>query len=730
VQAQGARVVFECPKPLVPLLSRCPGIDHLVPQGAALPEFDVQAPLLSLPGLLGTDTPEATPAELPYLFPDPGLAERWRRRLQKGDGTPPIQESRPLFEGFKIGIAWQGSQKYKGDRQRSIPLKHFTVLAEVPGVRFYSLQKGHGSEQLKEVAGVFPVEDLGPELDEKTGAFMDTAAVVGQLDLVITCDTALSHLAGALGAAVWLALPFAADWRRLLRRDDCPWYPGTRLFRQDRPGRWDLVFARMADELKRLVSLSAEEQARAGPPGAESLNSRAIKLVNEGRADDAAMYFRRALRQRPRFPEALNNLGVVLAGQRKLARAVVVLQEALRLRPGYADALGNLGLALLDQGRPADAEVKFRQLVQARPDNPQTHVNLGVALLRQGRVDEAAAAYQEAIRHKPAYAEAHENLARAWLALGRWREAWPEYEWRWKAKDAAPRRFRQPRWDGDDLGGRTVLVYAEQGLGDTIQFVRYAALVRDRGGHVVLECPPPLVPLLSGSPGVEHVVGRGTPLPDFDVQVPLLSLPGLLGTYTPECVPAAVPYLSTDPRQGGRWRERLAADPAFKVGIAWQGNPKYTGDRFRSIPLAYFARLAEVPGVHVYSLQKGPGTEQLAALPRRFAIEDLGSQLDEGTGAFVQTAAVVSRLDLVITSDTALAHLAGALGVPVWVALPFAADWRWLLHRPDSPWYPSMRLFRQDRPGAWDSVFVRIVEQLTRRDLSCAGRCEELTPRR
>jgi hypothetical protein len=275
-------------------------------------------------------------------------------------------------------------------------------------------------------------------------------------------------------------------------------------------------------------------------------------------------------------------------------------------------------------------------------------------------------------------------------------------------------QFPTPPWDGSPLDGRTILVHAEQGLGDTMQFLRYVPLVRRRGGRVILVCQPPLMRLLSRVPGIERLVAWGEPLPEYDVQVPLMSLPGLFGT-TLETVPAEVPYLDAEPALVEAWRHRLGSYAGFQVGIVWQGNPRFRFDRLRSIPLAQFAPLARVPGVHLLSLQKGPGRDQLAALPGSFPVTDLGHQLDETTGAFLDTAAVMKNLDLVITSDTVAAHLAGALGVPVWVALHDVPDWRWLLDREDSPWYPTMRLFRQTRPGQWEEVFERIAAALHRR---------------
>jgi len=281
-------------------------------------------------------------------------------------------------------------------------------------------------------------------------------------------------------------------------------------------------------------------------------------------------------------------------------------------------------------------------------------------------------------------------------------------------KGTSPRRFPQPLWSGEPLAGKTILLHIEQGIGDTIQFIRYASIIKRQGAAVILECPKPLFGLLEGCPGIDQLLGQREDLPAFDVHAPLLSVPGILKTSL-ETVPATIPYVFPRPTLVEQWQKRLLDLDGLKIGISWQGNPKYRDDRFRSIPLRYFAPLAEIPGVCLISLQKGIGTEQLAAVRDLFPVTDFAAELDERSGPFMDTAAVMKNLDLVITSDTAAAHLAGALGVPVWVALPSVPDWRWLLDRSDSPWYPTMRLFRQRERGNWQGVFEEIKEALCQR---------------
>jgi tetratricopeptide (TPR) repeat protein len=431
-------------------------------------------------------------------------------------------------------------------------------------------------------------------------------------------------------------------------------------------------------------------------------------LTDLDQPDEAVACLRQALYLDPAFLRALYNLGRALLIQDRPDEAEAPLREALRLQPDYARAYADLGIVLMKQGRHDEAVAHLRRAVTLQPDDAKAYNSLGVALKEQGKLTEAVTCLQEALRVEPGYAEAHKNLALVWLQHGDYERGWPEYEWRWRCKEFVPPKYAQPRWDGSDLKGRTVLLHTEQGLGDTIQFIRYAPLLQQRGGRVVVAAQPALVSLLSRCPGVDQVAARGVTLPSFDVYVPLLSLPALFGT-TLATVPAEVPYLAADERLVKHWRRELAALPGFKVGIVWQGSPGYGGDRERSTRLACFEPLARLPGVNLLSLQKGAGSEQLAAAP--FPVTAIGERLDD----WANTAAVVQALDLLITVDTGVAHLAGALDVPVWVALPLAPDWRWLLDREDSPWYPAMRLFRQTEWGRWEPVFARLADALRSR---------------
>ncbi len=453
------------------------------------------------------------------------------------------------------------------------------------------------------------------------------------------------------------------------------------------------------------------EAVRLRPDHADSWNSLGAFLESQERHGEAEPCYREALRIKPDSAEYHNNLGVVVGAQDRPEEAEVCYREALRLRPDFAAVHSNLGNALRNLGRTNEAIGSLRTAIRLAPKFAEAHNNVGIALTHSGQVAEGIAEYDQAIRLRHDYSEAHLNRALALLSLGDFRRGWPEYEWRWRGPQKKPPQFKVPRWDGSPLGNRTLLLCAEQGLGDTIQFVRYAALVRGEAGKVVLDCPTPLCDLMKSCAGLDQVVPRGQPLPPFDTYVTMLTVPDLLGTNL-DNIPGHVPYLFAKPEQVEFWRDKLKEVTGFRVGIFWQGSKQHKGDRNRSVGLTRFAALAAIPGVRSISLQKGVGSEQLAEAPAEWGIVDPNQWLNADSWSFLDTAALLLNLDLVVTVDTAVAHLTGALGKPVWVATGFASDWRWLREREDTPWYPTMRLFRQPVFGNWDAAFERIAQAL------------------
>ncbi len=452
------------------------------------------------------------------------------------------------------------------------------------------------------------------------------------------------------------------------------------------------------------------ELIRANPSVTEAWYLLGAIAQLEGKPAESLEFYQQALRLAPNHVEARNNLGVALQALGRVDQAEACLRDAIRRRPDFADAHSNLGNALQDRGLLDEAIACYRQAIRLKRDHIDAHNNLGNALRAQRRSAEAMECYDEALRIRPDHAQVHLSRALLRLQLGDFEPGWAEYEWRLKCKDYAIPSYPRPLWDGSPVDGQTILIYGDHGLGDTLQFIRYAPLVQDRGGRVVVAVRKPLARILASCPGVEMVIPEGELLPDFAVYIPATSLPRIFGT-TLATVPAQIPYLAADSDLVKRWGDEIGRENGFRIGIAWRGNPAYTRDRQRSFALTQFEPLSQLEGVRLYSLQKDFGAEQIVEAASRFAVTDLGSRDTD----FMDTAAAMRNLDLVIAADTSIVHLAGALGSPVWVALSFESDSRWLLDRDDSPWYPTMRLFRQTRPGDWDEVFKRITDELAAR---------------
>ena len=426
-------------------------------------------------------------------------------------------------------------------------------------------------------------------------------------------------------------------------------------------------------------------------------------LRDDRRFTEAEAGFRRVLALRADHHQAENNLGVVLGELQRFDEAVDCFRRAAALKPDYVEALSNLGHALRATGRAADAEAANRRAIALAPGFATAHLNLGLALQDLGRFDEALACFRRAAvldpgNAKPAACEGMLHLLRGNFAAG-----WEKYEARRHVGDLASRSFKEPQWRGEPLDGKTILLHAEQGFGDTIQFMRYAPLVAARCAGVILEVQAPLLPVAAQIAGVT-VVARGDTLPAFDLHCPLLSLPLAFGTAL-DSIPDNSPYLSAAPERLAHWRERLGGAGGLKVGIAWAGSPIHRNDRNRSMALRQFAPLFDVAGIRWFSLQVGQES-RAPSMPAQ--LTDLAGELAD----FGETAAAIAALDLVIAADTAVAHLAGALGKPTWMMLPFSPDWRWMLGRTDTPWYKSMRLFRQKRSGEWDDVVVAVKDAL------------------
>ena len=434
-------------------------------------------------------------------------------------------------------------------------------------------------------------------------------------------------------------------------------------------------------------------------------------LRDLARLEEAEASFREAVRLDPGHPMALASLSRLLTRQLRHGELAEALEDAVRRSPDGAEARLWLGDVLARLERFDEAVARFEAAVALAPDSHRAHNGLGSALGLVGRFEEALTCYERAIRLAPDVATAHLNRSLVWLMHGDYARGWPEYDWRLQEKAYSPRSLPGARWRGEPLVGRTILLHAEQGLGDTLQFVRYAPLVKQRGSRVMVECQRSLVRLVETCRGVEP----GDPARDAatGVRLPLPApQPARRLRHEPGDGPRVGPVPHRRPRAVAQWGERLGPIKGLRVGIAWQGEPKHPRDRSRSFPLPLYETLARVNGVRLISLQRGAGVEQLRALGDRFPVIGLGDLVNWELKEMWDTPAIMMNLDLVIAPDSAPAHLAGALGVPVWIPLSFIPDFRWMLGREDSPWYPTARLFRQGRAGGWDEPFDRMAEAL------------------
>jgi tetratricopeptide (TPR) repeat protein len=465
-----------------------------------------------------------------------------------------------------------------------------------------------------------------------------------------------------------------------------------------------------------LQSLGRSEQAAAvfrraielAPDYAEAHSNLGRSLESLGRADAAIAAHERAVQLKPDFAPFLCNLGNALQNNKQVERAISVLRRAIELQPQFAEAYNNLGNALIDRGNADEGIESYRQALRLKPDYADALSNLASALIDHLKLEEPEGLLRQAIEVDPQCADAHWNLAIFLLLHGDFGRGLPEYEWRWKVRGVmrGSPKIPQPPWDGRELDGQTILLHTEQGIGDAIQFIRYTSMVAARGGRIILRCPIELRRLFAPIPGIQRIIDLNDPLPEFDVHCPLMSLPLAFKTDL-DSIPAPIPYLRADSTLVEAWKNKLASHgDVRKIGLAWSGAAIHVNDRNRSTNPSSFAPLAEVEHAAYFSLQKGEAAKY--PVPAGLAISDFTTELND----FADTAALVENLDLVITVDTSVAHLAGAMGKPVWVLLPWNPDWRWMYERTDSPWYPTMRLFRQRKANDWAAVVGEVVREL------------------
>jgi tetratricopeptide (TPR) repeat protein len=809
-----AKVVVASPAGLRRLLTTLPGSPQIVSEGDSIPAHDYHCPLMSLPLAFGT-TPATVPAPIPYLRADRDEVKRWAERLG---------ERRRL----RIGVVWSGRRFPPINHARDMTLDAIRPLFAL-NADFICLHTELSDAERAQLKSLSNVVWWGGEL----GDFADTAALVYNLDVVITVDTAVAHLAGALGKPVWLMNRYASCWRWLLERHDSPWYPSLRVFRQPALGDWasvvrEVLRAGLAFTGGQGVQREASRPSAKGTltlpaPDLASLLQQALDLHNGGELIGAIAAYRRILEIFPDQFDALHYLGVALAQLRRFEEALAPLARAIEIRPqsavahnhygnslaglsrhaqaiesyerasvcdggcadshynrgvaysavgqpeaalacyaqatelnpGYAQAFNNRGIILSELDRVPEALAAYERAIGAQSDfvdawanradllrrlhryeealecsetvlrfdpcHTEAHNSRGATLADLGRYEEAVASYDRAIALNPSLAEAVWNKGLIELSRGELREGWKRYESRWQVKSLKlTQRFPGiPAWQGESVDGKRVLLHAEQGYGDTIQFSRFCAEVAALGARVLLSAPKALQALFQSLRGV-HEVMASTTVPQFDFHCPLMSVPLALGTEL-DTLPAPARYIQADPTAKARWTDRLRARthvPA--VGLVWSGRHTHAKDRERSIALQEWFAILGHP-VQWVSLQKEIRASDESCLVNMPPILRLGEELED----FADTAALIETLDLVITVDTAVAHLAGALGKPVWILLSHVADWRWLQRREDSPWYPTARLFRQTAERSWAPVIERVgtkLEQLLKTDMEITSK--------
>ncbi len=853
-ERSGARIVLECQEPLFELFRDVEGCDSLIRRKDMFRppdcEFDAYLPLLSAPLRLGLTQERDIPAHTPYLSVDPARASTWRERLAG-------------CSGLKIGLRWSGNSEFPHNARRSSTLADLAPLAQIPGVTFVSLQQERVREE--EVPEGLRLLDFSEYLT----TFAETAALISNLDLVVTTCTSTAHVAGAIGAHMLLTLGWDADWRWMADRDDTPWYPSARLFRQPELNDWKTVYTQVAREIETLFSIRSKapagatrqsaaaagttrqsaaaagadsvrdladpgagsarelagmpDKSRNGPwdeapviralqridegdvpdaiaelggsPGLHSIDHltcmrRGVSAMSDNRASEAAGWFARAAAIEPADPGSCRALGIACIQLGRVDSAVKCFRHAVELDPHRSDILSNLGAALCQLGRAEEALRCFERavdldgsdldlrhgllsaallatdwqralsicdwLLSHEPENARTVTHRAFALYKLKRFEDASAEYERAIDLSPEHVPAYQGLAAqyrllnrpadaarvcavaleqeadkdarsytyhqfhtALLAAGDFESGWKAYEtWR-DISGFKVRPFAQPKWDGSAIPGRTLLVYADHGFGDAVQFLRfYPEAARRSQARVLLECQPELLPVVEATfreagcrPDKLLVRESLDKVPDeqFDFQVGLMSLCGLFG-IGPNALPGRGGYLNAPEPAVARWRERLSSLPGIRIGICWAGDPTNLYNELRECRLDHFAALAQDTDVTFVSLQVGYGSEQIACAPAEMRIVDLSHDLVD----FGETAGVMRSLDLVITVETSVAHLAGALDVRAWTILPVGAPWMWPRPEPATPWYPGMRLFWQQEAGDWPGVFEAMRQELRR----------------
>ena len=714
-EAAGARVMMSVPKPLVRIIKTVSENLMVQEDTEPLPDFDLYCPAMSLPLAFGT-TVDTIPAPVPYLSPDPEEARRWGERIRLLFDKPA-----PLL---KVGIVWAGNPRkeqrsaYAGDRQRSVALADLAPLLSVPEVAFFSLQKDASKGEILAELREGPWKDRLTDWTDELKDFADTAALLANLDLLITVDTSMLHLAAAMGKPVWMLDRLNNCWRWLRGKSESPWYPTLKIFRQTELGQWRAPIEALAAALhERMRHI---QQDIPPPQGFENFQK---AMAAEG-AEDFRLactyhlrYLLEAVGQSEYVTQAYEGIFRTLSAQHLDKAALSMCDQALLFDPENIVLLTHRASFLLYLSDFKGSAECYEKTLSLQPDAPSLWYNLSVPLRCLGEFDEAMACHEHALQLDPGNRRILTTRALIRLNQGDFLKGWEDYEWglgledmrSWIETDAH-------RWHGtQSLRGKVLLIHQEQGYGDVLQFCRYVVLVAQHTAarKIIVGVQKPLVRLVRTLPVDVEVITEGDNPGPIDYYCPMLSLPMAFRT-TLQTIPGPVPYLFAGAAASEAMAKRMGPRDRFRVGLAWSGAAHLDQDKLkwhRNIPFRLLEPLLDIEGIAFYSLQKdGGAVHELRQSVGSDRVTDWMDEFDD----FADTAALVDNLDLVITVDTAVAHMVGAMGKPVWLMVCFDACWRWLRDREDSPWYSTMRIFRQKEPGSWENVAQAIAEELKR----------------
>ena len=754
VKALGGTVLLVCHPSVVRLLQTSSGVDQVIPEDHPLPFFDYHISLMSLPAIFKTGM-DTIPNETPYLSAPYDIPEKLDHHINKHR------------KSFNLGFVWAGNPSNKHDHDRSIPLYMFASIANIEGIQMFSLQKDKADNS----HDLFSFVDLSAFLQD----FSETAYAISKLDLIISVDTAVAHLAGALHRPTWLLLPKIPDWRWLMDRADSPWYASIQLFRQKTAGNWDDVFKDVIQALKirinhpdqdkppeLLSSAYATEQLRKQgdhyfqknqfdiaiqkyqeslsiqPDQVDILFNLGVSYLRLGHLDSAIGWLKKTIQHDPKDDRAYNNIGIACQrlgethlaidafetaiqyngsspqyyynlgnaykADQSLEKAEKCYKKAIDIQPDFSACLNNLANLYIDQSLYNDAMKLMDQALSQCDEHPEFYFNKGIIYSRLEQHDDAIQYFRKATDMNPDFIDAYYSMSFCLLVKGDLKQGLKLHEWR-IPKSPAEHSYHLKRWKGEPFPNKTLLVYSEQGFGDCIHFVRYLPQVKEKGGTVVLGCARELHPLFLGLEGVDILIKEGDSCPSCDYQVSLLSL-AFLCDITFETIPGNTPYLFVNEKNHDIIDPLILphADQ-FRIGIVWAGNAIQVSDKERSIYPQIYEPLNHLKNVQVFSFQIKSNAAEIC---ERNHWVDLGSTFNH----FADTAYAASQMNLILTVCTSMAHLAGALALPVWVLIPRPHDWRWFLEGNDSPWYPGMRLFRRQKEESWEKVFERVICEL------------------